>query len=143
MAPRLVLPAICAALMAPSASLAEQDREPLRSGTEAPAQTGLKLYALILRPGAAWKPGRAFEEQGLRPHLNYWMALFRQGRVATAGPWGNDSGLVLLFARDLASAEAVARADPAVTSGIFTGEVRPYLPPMVNPDAFSRKPAHD
>ena len=98
-----------------------------------------KLFALILRPGAAWKPGRPFAEQGLRPHFDYWMGLFREGRIVTAGPLGDDSGLVLLFANDFAGAEAIMHADPAIIAQIFTGDVRPYAPPMINAVALSKK----
>lgn len=104
--------------------------QPCAGAAKAEART---LFALLLRPGVAWKGGRPFAEQGLRPHFDYWMRLFRAGRVASAGPLGSDSGLVLLLARDLAEAEAIARADPAVVARIFTGEVRPYAPPMIDP----------
>lgn len=95
------------------------------------------LFALILAPGPAWKPGRPFAEQGLRPHFDYWMALFRAGAIASAGPVGTDGGLVLLRAADQAAADAILAADPAVVAGIFTGTVRPYAPPMVNADALA------
>ena len=90
------------------------------------------LFALALAPGRAWKPGRPFSEQGLRPHFDYWMALYRDGRIAAAGPVGTDSGLVLLRAPDQAAADAILTADPAIAAGIFIGTVRPYAPPMVN-----------
>lgn len=98
-----------------------------------------KLFALILRPGSAWKPGRPFAEQGLRPHFDYWMGLFRAGRIATAGPLGSDGGLVLLLAPSLEQAEAMMRADPAIEARIFTGEVRSYAPPMVDSGALAIK----
>lgn len=115
----------CAAMLgaAPPAGAETQPKSAVASA---------KLFALILRPGAAWKPGRAFAEQGLRDHFHYWMKLFRDGRIASAGPLGTDSGLVLLFARDLADAEAIMRADPAIQARIFTGDVRAYAPPMTN-----------
>lgn len=97
------------------------------------------LFALILAPGPAWKPGRPFAEQGLRPHFDYWMALFRDGRIITAGPVGGDGGLVLLRAADQAAADAILAADPAIVAGIFTGTIRRYAPPMVNPAALPAK----
>jgi uncharacterized protein len=106
---------------------------------ERTSATDPNLFALILRPGGAWKPGRPFVEQGLRPHFDYWMALYRKGRVVTAGPMGSDSGLVLLLASSAAEAEEVMRADPAITAGIFVGEVRPYAPPMVNAGALPKR----
>lgn len=103
------------------------------------AQADRKLFALLLSPGAAWKPGRPFAEQGLRPHFDYWMALFRAGRIATAGPLGVDRGLVILLAPSLAEAQAIADADPAIVSGIFVGEVQPYAPPMISGAALEKE----
>ena len=111
---------------------------PMASGEATAATETRQLYALVLTPGRAWKPGKPFSEQGLRDHFYYWMDLFRDGRIATAGPLGSDGGLVLLFADDLSQAEAVMRADPAIKSGIFEGSVRRYAPPMINPDSLAR-----
>jgi uncharacterized protein len=132
---------LAAALAASAQSQAQPGGERLATNP-APAATPAaerKLFALILRPGPAWKAGRPFAEQGLRPHFDYWMALFRAGRIATAGPLGTDSGLVLLFASDLEDAEAIMRADPAVTGRIFIGDVRPYAPPMINAGTLATK----
>lgn len=130
--------ALLLSLAAPAPPAAAQaDATP--TGTAQPAATApaaQPLFALILAPGPAWKPGRPFAEQGLRPHFDYWMALFRAGRIASAGPVGADSGLVLLRAADQAAADAILAADPAVVAGIFTGTVRPYAPPMVNAGAL-------
>ena len=102
------------------------------TAASAPRTAAAPLFALALAPGRAWKPGRPFSEQGLRPHFDYWMALYRDGRIAAAGPVGTDSGLVLLRAPDQAAADAILTADPAIAAGIFIGTVRPYAPPMVN-----------
>jgi uncharacterized protein YciI len=99
-----------------------------------------KLFAVALRSGPAWKRGRSFAEQGLGSHLDYWMAQFRSGFVVTAGPIGNDSGLVLLVAGDLEQARTIMRADPAVRTGIFLGEVQSYALPMVNTEVLPKRP---
>jgi uncharacterized protein YciI len=96
-----------------------------------------KLYAILLAPGPAWKPGKPFREQGLRTHFDYWMGIYRSGSIVAAGPLGNDSGLVLLLAPDLTDAEAVMHADPAVVAGIFQGSVRSYAPPMIGIEALA------
>lgn len=109
----------------------------------APAAAALDqpLFALFFAPGPMWKPGRPFAEQGLRPHFDYWMNLHRQGRIASAGAVGTDSGLVVLRAADQAAADAILAADPAIVSGIFTGTIRPYKPPMINAAVLGpRKP---
>ena len=116
-----------AALALPLSAAAQQG-----AGPPATAEADARLYAIVLEPGPAWKPGRPFEEQGLGPHLAYWVALHRQGRIVTAGPLGDDSGLVLFYAADQRAAEAVLAGDPAIAAGVFAGSVRPYAPPMVN-----------
>jgi len=93
-----------------------------------PVATATSLFAIVFRAGPAWKAGLPMSEQGLAEHGRYWARLFESGRVFSAGRMGPDGGLVLLHARDLAEAEAVLAADPAVTDGIFIGEARPYVP---------------
>ena len=132
---RLLTTAALAALLLPLAPAAAEPAA--AAAAEAPAEP---LFALILAPGPAWKPGKPFAEQGLRPHFDYWMALFRAGRIASAGPVGSDSGLVLLRAPDQAAADAMLAADPAIAAGIFTGTVRRYAPPMVNPAVLPAAP---
>lgn len=129
-----VLSALLLSLAAPAPPSAAQTDTAPQAATAPAAQP---LFALILAPGPAWKPGRPFSEQGLRPHFEYWMALFRAGRVASAGPVGTDGGLVLLRAADQAAADAILAADPAIVAGIFTGTVRRYAPPMVNADILA------
>jgi uncharacterized protein YciI len=116
--------------------------EPLatqRTDNQREAAGESRLFALVLRPGHAWRPGRPFAEQGLRPHFDYWMGLHRAGRIVMAGPMGSDSGLVLLVASDPAEAQEVMRGDPAIAAGIFVGEVRPYAPPMINAGALPNR----
>lgn len=129
-----ILFAFLLSLAAPVPPVAAQvdTAQPGAAPQSATAPAAQPLFALILAPGPAWKPGRPFAEQGLRPHFDYWMALFRAGRIASAGPVGTDSGLVLLRAADQAAADAILAADPAIVAGIFTGTVRPYAPPMVD-----------
>ena len=125
--------ALAATLAAPAAAqparAAPVATAPAPSAT-APAPAD-KLFAIILSPGPKWKPGRPFAEQGLRAHFFYWKALFDAGRVVSAGPMGVDHGLVLLRAKDQASADAVITADPAVKAGTFVGVARVYAPGMV------------
>lgn len=127
----IVAMAVAGLVVAPPA-MAQQSSRPV-----AAAESG-RLFAVLLQPGQAWKPGRPFRDQGLRDHFNYWMKLFHDGRIITAGPLGDDSGLVLLRAADQAEADSILAADPAIPAGIFTGTVRPYAPPMINPAPLSR-----
>ena len=115
----------CAALTAPAIALQAPTEE-------ANSVRGVRLFAILLRPGPAWQTGRPFKDQGLGAHFRYWKGLFDRGRVVTAGPLGADSGLVLLYAADQAEADAIVRDDPAVIGTIFVGEARPYAPPMIS-----------
>ena len=103
--------------------------QPMPADTNPPPQVaGTSLFAIVFRAGPSWKPGRPMGDQGLLEHGRYWAGLFKSGRVFSAGRMGEDGGLVLLHARNAAEAEAMLEADPAMASGIFIGEVRPYVP---------------
>lgn len=120
--------------MAPGAAMAgssSQSADP--SADKAQAESPERaLYAIVLTPGPAWKPGKPFAEQGLRDHFFYWKRLFDEGRIASAGPLGADHGLVLVRADDQEDADAILAADPALVAGVFTGTVRPYSPAMAD-----------
>ncbi|MBV5325027.1 MAG: hypothetical protein J0626_07050 [Rhodospirillaceae bacterium] len=85
------------------------------------------MFAVIYRPGPAWKTGVPMAEQGV-------------GVIHTAGPLGADGGLVLLHIRDLAAAEALAAADPAVRDGLFIGEVRRFVPRFTSSRPLGERP---
>lgn len=105
----------------------------LATGDSAAETVGThRLFAIILRPGPAWKAGKPFEDQGLSAHFRYWKALFDRGVVVAAGPLGTDSGLVLFYAGDQNQAEHILRDDPAIVARIFVGQVSPYAPPMIS-----------
>lgn len=70
-------------------------------------------------------PDEAAIMQG--PHSDYLQSLFDDGRLVLAGPTTGgtlDDGLTLLEADDEDEARAVMDADPAITSGLMTGELR-------------------
>ena len=99
------------------------------SGDPASAKQTRQLFALVFRPGPKWQPGKPFIEQvAFKEHYFYWKALFAEGMIFSAGALGTDHGLVLLYARDQADADAILAADPTVQAGGFVGEVRPYKP---------------
>ena len=61
------------------------------------------------------------------PHSDYLQSLFDEGRLILAGPTTGgtlDDGLAIVEADDEDAARAVMAADPAVTSGLMTGELR-------------------
>ena len=101
------------------------------AATPAVAQTppATSLYICIYRTGPAWKPGKPMSEQGLGPHGAYMKHLRDEGRLAAGGPMiGVDGGLAILRAASPEEAKAIFAADPAITAGIFTAEVRGWGP---------------
>lgn len=97
----------------------------------APVAKG-RLYAVVLGPGSAWKRGQPFKGPGLDEHRRYWLKLHREGRVASAGPLGADTGLAVVRARNQNEADALVAGDPAVRARILRGVARPYDPAMVS-----------
>jgi uncharacterized protein len=87
----------------------------------------VSLFAIIYRPGPKWKTGLPMEEQGLRDHFVYMRDLGAREIVAVAGPLGTDGGLFIVRVPDRQAAVQVMEADPAVISGVFTGEVKPFV----------------
>ena len=60
-------------------------------------------------------------------HAPYLEGLFEQGVLVLAGPtWGQkmNDGIAIIEADDRATAEAIMNADPAISSGLMTGELR-------------------
>ncbi len=60
-------------------------------------------------------------------HSPYLSQLFEAGTLILAGPtWGQpmNDGVAIIEAPDEESARAIMEADPAITSGLMTGELR-------------------
>lgn len=91
-----------------------------------------RLYAVVLGPGPAWKRGQPFKGPGLDEHRRYWKRLHAEGRVASAGPLGGDTGLAVVRARNQGEADALIAADPAVKARILRGVARPYQAELVS-----------
>lgn len=109
--------------------LAARDRPAVTK--PAPVAKG-RLFAVVLGPGPAWKKGQPFKGPGLDAHRAYWKKLFDEGRVASAGPLGGETGLILLRARNQGEADALIAADPAVRLRILRGVARPYTPVLTS-----------
>lgn len=93
-----------------------------------PLETALHPYAITYRPGPAWRAGQPMASQGLGPHAAYIQTLEAGGRIYAAGRVGEERGLAIIRAADLTEAQAILAADPAVTAGIFIGEVELFAP---------------
>ena len=85
-----------------------------------------RLFAVVLGPGSAWKKGQPFKGPGLDAHRLYWKGLYAEGRVASAGPLGDRSGLALIRAKNQKEADALLAADPAVKARVLAEVARPY-----------------
>lgn len=93
------------------------------------AQPAAALYVITYTAGPAWQAGKPMAKQALGPHAAYMKKLLAEGRTVAAGPTFNlDGGVVILKAESLEAAQAIMAADPAVTSGLFTGELRSWTP---------------
>ena len=105
------------------ASLAAESRPGDVTTVSAPA---LATYLVVYRRGSRWVDGRPMaEQQGLREHFAYYVALHRTGRLVSAGGFSDESGgAAVCRASDDAAAAAFVAADPAVTRGVFRYELQ-------------------
>ena len=68
-------------------------------------------------------------QQDLREHAAYHDRLVREGRGFAGGGYvGMDGGMAIVRAADLAEAEAMLAADPAIVNGVFVAELRQWAP---------------
>lgn len=97
-----------------------------KTAVPAPVIAKGRLFAVVLGPGVAWKKGQPFKGPGLDAHRQYWKGLYAEGRVASAGPLGDRSGLALIRAKNQKEADALLAADPAVKARVLAEVARPY-----------------
>lgn len=92
----------------------------LRGDRLPPPETALTLFAILLQSAPDARMTRALVEA----HVAYLRELDRDGVLVLAGPLaGRDEGLIIVRARALADAEAVAARDPFVVAGARVPEV--------------------
>jgi uncharacterized protein len=98
------------------------------------AQSARQLFLFVYRPGPSWRPGVPMREQDLRAHGGYHAQLVREGRsVAGGGFVGMDGGMAIVRAADLAEAQAMLAADPAIVNGVFAADIRHWVPRFHSP----------
>ena len=76
----------------------------------------------------------------LRPtHRQYLTTLRLRGQLATAGPFTDDSGALIIFeATDREQAEGFLKGDPFYRNGIFLHyQLRPWNPVIANLDLLA------
>jgi uncharacterized protein len=86
---------------------------------------------VVLRPVREEMPFEPTEEESriVSEHYAYLKQLRVEGRLVLAGPSalpGDTFGLGIFDQDDRADVEAIVAADPAVTGGVMTAEIRPY-----------------
>ena len=100
----------------------------------APVAEARQLFLFLFRPGPNWRPGVPMREQDLRAHGAYHARLVREGRsVAGGGFVGMDGGMAIVRATDLAEAQAMLAADPAIVNGVFAADIRHWQPRFHSP----------
>ena len=89
-----------------------------------------QLYVVFTKPTRGLGPVM----ENLEAHLAFQVSLEERGVMFGAGPfWTDDEkdwqgeGMVIVRARDLAEARAIAAEDPMHASGARSFEVRPWL----------------
>lgn len=119
---RILTFALTTALASACASM----QPPAAAQMHAPMQ---RVFVIEYRPGSAWQAGVPMNRQALGPHAACWTHLAHGGRAIGAGPYLDvDGGMAMVTAANIDEARAIVAADPAITSGVFVGEVHGWLP---------------
>lgn len=75
----------------------------------------------------------------IRPaHREYLKGLLSDGKLASSGPFMDDSGALIIYEADSPdAAESLLQGDPFHQNGIFVQyEIRPWNPVMINHGLF-------
>jgi uncharacterized protein YciI len=108
------------------------------SAAQTPAR---ELFLFQYSPGPAWREGVPMREQGLGPHGAYMQQLLNEGRLFAGGGYtSDDGGMAIVIAANLDEARAILAADPAITSGIFTADLRHWRPRFYSNDPLMAPP---
>lgn len=84
-------------------------------------------FLVVMRPA---REGIENEPELLQEHWAYLRDLHASGKLVVAGPsWVGDDpfGVGVFDLKDRAEVEAIVAADPGVTSGALTPEIRPMM----------------
>jgi len=129
------------ALILLALALAGAQPAPAPPPAPAPAQPR-QLFLFLFRPGPAWRAGVPMRQQDLRDHAAYHARLLREGRGFAGGGYvGEDGGLAIVRAADLAEAQAMLAADPAIRNGVFVAELRQWAPRFHSAAPLVERPA--
>jgi len=102
----------------------------LLPAVQAEEPSGKSMFLVIYRPGPAWIAGKPQSQQRLKEHFNYILDLYAQGAVKLAGGFTDEAagGAAVLVVESEAQARDLAVNDPAVKTGVFVHELRPWRP---------------
>lgn len=101
----------------------------LAGGALAEEAGASELFVFLYSKGAAWKPDVPMEKQALRGHVDYMQSLADAGKLFAGGRFmTSDGGMAIVTAASLDDARTMLADDPAVTGGVFVGEVQHWVP---------------
>jgi uncharacterized protein YciI len=89
-------------------------------------------WLVVLRPVRAEMPFEPTDEESraVQEHFAYLLRLRDEGKLVLAGPSpvapGDTIGIAVYDVGVEAEVRAIVDADPAVTSGVMTAELRPF-----------------
>lgn len=117
----LICAGSCAVAAAPAALAQLNAPDPVKLA-------GKRVYLVVYLPGPGWIQGKSMQEQPLlKEHGRYMLRLYRQRVLQFAGRFGDNIGGAMVFvAKDDAEANAIVAADPAVSRGMFTHQLRAW-----------------
>jgi hypothetical protein len=83
--------------------------------------------AVLYERGPNWLESQPMKEQPLRDHLEYLLALHKEGKVIMGGPYADETGgLVVLVADGIDEAERIIASDPAIVAGVLKARVKAW-----------------
>ena len=89
-------------------------------------------WLVVLRPVRANMPFEPTDEESgaVSEHFAYLQKLRDEGKLVLAGPSpvapGNTIGIAVYDVEDETEVRAIMEADPAITRGVMTAELRPF-----------------
>lgn len=90
----------------------------------------VQFQMAIMKKGPKWDTTNEQERtQILKQHLASTLSMYESGRLAIAGPFGDDTNMIGIFVMRTASATEAkgwVDTDPAVQAGLMTPEIHPW-----------------
>ncbi|HEY8949670.1 MAG TPA: YciI family protein [Rhizomicrobium sp.] len=85
------------------------------------------FFVLIYTQGPTWQPGVPMAKQKFGNHLGYMKSLRDAHKLFVAGPLADtNGGLIVLRAKNIDEARDIMAHDPAIQSGLFTGQAHTW-----------------